>query len=48
MPNLSAPLHNERHEKRAHKKFKGHCIDKMLDEGPVAPLSDPPELHGSL
>lgn len=47
-PSPSAPLYNERHGKRAHKKFRGHCIDGMLDGAPVAPVSNPPELHGSL
>lgn len=44
-PSPSASLYNERQGKRAHKKFRGHCIDGMLDGAPVAPLSDPPELH---
>lgn len=47
-PSPSAPLYNERQRKRAHKKFRGHCIDRMLNGAPVATLSDPPELHGSL
>lgn len=37
-PSPSASLYNERQGKRAHKKFRGHCIDGMLDGAPVAPL----------
>lgn len=48
MPSPSGPLYNERQGKRAHKKFRGHCFDGMLDGTSVAPPSDPPELHGSL
>lgn len=33
-PSPSAPLYNERQRKRAHKKFRGHCIDGMLNGGP--------------
>lgn len=47
-PSPSALLYNERQWKRAHKKFRGHCIDGMLDGAPVSSLLDPPELHGSL
>lgn len=47
-PSPSAPLYNERQGKRAHKKFRGHCFDGMLDGTFVAPPSDPPGLHGSL
>lgn len=37
-PSPSALLYNERQWKRAHKKFRGHCIDGMLDGAPVSSL----------
>lgn len=33
-PSPSASLYNERQGKRAHEKFRGHCVDGMLD-GPL-------------